>query len=483
MRRKTQPVFEQIPIAGLGPKGKPIAYVDDRLVTLDRGVPGDVVDLQVIRKRKTSLDARVIRIHHLSPRRVEPFCQHFGACGGCKWQDIPYTDQLIYKQKSVWNAFNRFLSTNSAIESAAIDPAEPMKVRPILAAPSTQFYRNKLEFTFSNRRWLSQAEIESGERFDRQNALGFHAPGMFDKVLDIETCYLQPEPSNAIRQSLRAFARHHSISFYDPKTHTGLLRTLMIRTASTGETMVVVAFQQDDRPIIEAVMQHLANTFPQITSLIYTINPKFNDTLYDLEMTTWRGQAFITETLGDLQFRIGPKSFFQTNTAQALTLYQQVATLAGLTGTETVYDLYTGTGTIANFVARQARRVIGIECIAEAIEDAKENSWLNGIGNTQFFAGDTKAVLTPDFVAQMGAPDVLITDPPRAGMHPDVIESILTIQPPRIVYVSCNPKTQAQDIEALYSHYRLVIMQPVDMFPQTYHVENIVLLERRSPTD
>jgi 23S rRNA (uracil1939-C5)-methyltransferase len=474
LRQKKLPIFEQVTISGIGPKGKPTACVDDRLVTIDRGVPGDVVDLQITRKRKTSLEAKVIRVHQSSPRRVEPFCQHFGACGGCKWQDMPYADQLTYKQKSVWKAFSPFLERNSDSETT-----EPVEVRLILAAASTQFYRNKLEFTFSNRRWLSQAEIESGERFDRQNALGFHAPGMFDKVLEIETCYLQPEPSNAIRQSLRAFAHHHHLSFYDPKTHEGLLRTLMIRTASTGETMVVVAFQQDDRPMIEAVMQHLAHAFPQITSLIYTINPKFNDTLYDLEMVTWRGQAFITEVLGDLQFRIGPKSFFQTNTTQALTLYQQVAALAGLTGRETVYDLYTGTGTIANFVARQAQQVIGIEFIAEAIEDAKENSRLNGISNTQFFAGDIKAVLTPDFIAQMGAPDVLITDPPRAGMHPDVIQTILAAHPPRMVYVSCNPQTQAHDIQALQSHYRLVLMQPVDMFPQTYHVENIALLERR----
>jgi 23S rRNA (uracil1939-C5)-methyltransferase len=469
LRRKKLPVFEQITISSIGPKGKPTACVDDRIVVVDRGVPGDVVDVQITRKRKSTLEARVIRVHQPSPRRVEPFCQHFGACGGCKWQDMSYADQLNYKQKAVWSAFEHLLHS------------EPVEVRPILAAPSTQFYRNKLEFTFSNRRWLSQAEIASGESFDRQNALGFHAPGMFDKVLDIETCYLQPEPSNAIRQSLRAFAREQQISFYDPKTHEGLLRTLMIRTTRTSETMVLVAFQQDDRPVIEAVMQHLANTFPQLTSLMYTINPKFNDTLYDLEIVTWRGQPFITETLGDLQFRIGPKSFFQTNTAQALTLYQQVAALAGLTGTELVYDLYTGTGTIANFIAQQAQKVIGIESIAEAIDDARENSRLNSITNTQFFAGDIKAVLTPDFIAQMGPPDVLITDPPRAGMHPDVIQTILATQPPRIVYVSCNPQTQAKDIQTLRSHYRLVLVQPVDMFPQTYHVENIALLERRSP--
>jgi 23S rRNA (uracil1939-C5)-methyltransferase len=462
------PLFEQVSISGIGAKGRPTAWVNDRLVLLDRGVPGDVVDLQITRQRPQRLEARVVRVHQYAANRVEPICQHFGACGGCKWQDMPYADQLSYKQKAVWAAFAPLLQ------------AEAVDVRPILAAPSTEYYRNKLEYTFSHRRWLSPAEIASDQSFDRQNALGFHVPGMFDKVLDIETCYLQPEPSNAIRQAVRAFARSHQLSFYDPKTHEGLLRTLMIRTTSSGETMVIVAFQHDDRAAIEPLMQHLTTTFPQITSLIYTINSKFNDTLYDLEMVTWYGQDFITEILGDLHFRIGPKSFFQTNTAQALTLYQQVATLAGLTGRETVYDLYTGTGTIANFIARQAQQVIGIEAIPEAIADAQANSRLNNIVNTQFFAGDIKEVLTPEWMAQVGQPDVLITDPPRAGMHPDVIQTLVATQPPRIVYVSCNPTTQAQDIQQLQSHYHLQRLQPVDMFPHTYHVENIALLQRRS---
>lgn len=455
-----------VTLTGMGAKGKSIAWVNEQAIVVDRGLPGDVVDLQVTRKRKDYLEAKVVQFHQLSQQRVEPFCQHFGACGGCKWQDLPYAEQLDYKQKAVW----------TALES--IRQATPFEFRAILAAPATRYYRNKLEFTFSNRRWLSQAEIESGQSFDRRNALGFHAPGMFDKVIDVESCYLQPEPSNAIRQSLRSFALEHQLPFYDAKTHEGCLRTLMIRTSSTGETMVVVVFQADDRPVIHQVMEHLATTFPQITSLIYTLNPKLNDTLFDLEMVTWRGQAFITERLGDLQFRIGAKSFFQTNTAQALTLYQQVIELAGLTGREIVYDLYTGTGTIANFIARQAAKVVGIESVAEAIEDAKENSCLNGISNTKFFAGDIKDVLTPDLIDCEGKPDVLITDPPRAGMHPDVIKTILATQPDRIIYVSCNPQTQAHDIQLLQERYQLLIVQPVDMFPQTYHVENIALLQR-----
>lgn len=467
MRRKKLPLLQQITLSGIGAKGKTIAWVNEQRVVVDRGLPGDVVDLQVIRKRKNYLEARVVQFHQFSLQRVAPFCQHFGACGGCKWQDLPYEQQLQYKQKSVW---------------AALEPVsqEAFEFRDILAAPATRYYRNKLEFTFSNRRWLTQAEIESGQSFDRQNALGFHAPGMFDKVIEIETCYLQPEPSNAIREALRSFALEHQLSFYDAKTHQGLLRTLMIRTSSTGETMVVVAFHEDDRLAIQQVMDYLATTFPEITALIYTINPKFNDTLSDLEMLVWSGKAFITEQLGNLQFRVGPKSFFQTNTLQALTLYQQVAELAGLTGKEIVYDLYTGTGTIANFVARRAAKIVGIEYVAEAIEDARENSRLNGIDNTRFFAGDIKEVLQPNLIDREGKPDVLITDPPRAGMHPDVIQSILEVQPDRIVYVSCNPQTQAIDLQLLQAKYQLQIVQPVDMFPQTYHVENIALLQSRS---
>jgi 23S rRNA (uracil1939-C5)-methyltransferase len=468
----------------MGAKGKSIAWIErqpseqqsseqpvpeQQMIVVDRGLPGDVVDLQVTRRRKTHLEAKVVKIHQVSEQRVEPFCQHFGACGGCKWQDLPYSDQLHYKQKAVW----------TALES--VQQRTPFEFRDILASPLTYHYRNKLEFTFSNRRWLTQAEIESGQRFDRHNALGFHAPGRFDKVIDIETCYLQPDPSNAIRRSLRSFALEHQLEFYDAKAHQGLLRTLMIRTSSTGEIMVVVVFHANDRSAIQAVMQHLADTFPQITALLYTINPKLNDTLSDLDMLTWRGQDFITERLGDLKFRIGAQSFFQTNTIQALKLYQQVLQLAGLTGQETVYDLYTGTGTIANFVAHQSAKVVGIEYVAAAIEDAQENSRLNGIHNTRFFAGDIKEVLNPEFVEREGKPDVLITDPPRAGMHPDVVQSILSAQPDRIVYVSCNPQTQAIDLQLLQRQYQVQVVQPVDMFPHTYHVETIALLQRISP--
>lgn len=466
-RRKPLLIVEQVAVSSIGAKGKPIALVDGTVAYLDQGVPGDIVDLQVKRRKKGYFEARVLRFHQHSPLRVEPFCQHFGDCGGCKWQNLPYGEQLKYKQKAVW----------AALEELHL--AEPFEFREILPSPATQYYRNKLEYTFSNRRWLSQAEVDSQTPIADRNAAGFHVRGMFDRVLDIETCYLQPEPSNAIRQALRAFAVAHELEFYDPRAHTGFLRTLMIRTASTGDVMAVVVFAKADRPAIEQVMQHLAAEFPQITSLLYTINAKLNDTLFDLEILTWRGSDFITEQLGDLKFRIGAKSFFQTNTEQAFHLYQQAADLAGLTGCETVYDLYTGTGTIANFIARQAKQVVGIEYVAEAIEDAKVNSSLNHIYNTRFFAGDIKTVLTPGFVAQEGKPDVLITDPPRAGMHPDVVQQILQIQPDRIVYVSCNPNTQANDLKLLNEQYKLQIVQPVDMFPQTYHVENVALLERR----
>jgi 23S rRNA (uracil1939-C5)-methyltransferase len=466
-RRKKLPIVEQVAISSIGAKGKPIALVDGVVAYLDQGVPGDIVDLQLKRRKKGHFEAIVLRFHQYSNQRIAPFCQHFGDCGGCKWQNLPYAEQLKYKQKAVWSDLEE------------LHWAEPFEFRDILPSPSTQYYRNKLEYTFSNRRWLSQAEVDAGESITHRNALGFHVRGRFDRVLDLEECYLQPEPSNAIRQALRTFALEHNLEFYDPRAHTGLLRTVMIRTASTGDAMVVVVFAQDDRPTIAAVMQHLDAEFPQITALLYTINSKLNDTLFDLEMQLWRGSEYITEQLGDLKFRIGAKSFFQTNTEQAFHLYQQAATLAGLTGQETVYDLYTGTGTIANFIARQARKVIGIESVAEAIEDAKENSRLNQIHNTHFFAGDMKAVLTPEFVAQQGEPDVLITDPPRAGMHPDVVQQILQIQPQRIVYVSCNPSTQAQDLKLLSESYQLNIVQPVDMFPQTYHVETVALLEKR----
>lgn len=466
-RRKKLQIVEQVTISSLGAKGKPIALVDGKLAYLDQGVPGDVVDLQLKRRKKGYFEAKVLRFHQYSNVRSEPFCQHFGDCGGCKWQNLPYAEQLKYKQKAVWAALEAF------------HLAEPFEFRDILPSPFTQYYRNKLEYTFSSRRWLSQAEVDSEAPIADRNAAGFHVRGMFDRVLDIEHCYLQPEPSNAIRLSLRAFALKHGLEFYDPRAHTGFLRTLMIRTTSTGEVMAVVVFAKDDRPMIQQVMQHLATEFPQITSLLYTINTKLNDTLFDLDILTWRGSNFITEQLGDLKFQIGAKSFFQTNTEQAFHLYQQAAALAGLTGQETVYDLYTGTGTIANFIARQAKQVIGIEFVAEAIEDAKVNSSLNNIHNTRFFAGDMKAVLTPEFVAQEGRPDVLITDPPRAGMHPDVVQQILQIQPDRIVYVSCNPNTQANDLKLLSQQYKLQIVQPVDMFPQTYHVENVALLVPR----
>lgn len=466
-RRKPLPLLEQISISSIGAKGKAVAWMNDIPIYVDQGVPGDVVDLQITRRKNKQLEARVVHVHQYSNQRIDPFCQHFGECGGCKWQYLPYDEQLNYKQKAVW----------TALESLHL--TEPFEFREILPSPSSRYYRNKLEFTFSNRRWLSQAEVDSSHDIAQRQGLGFHIRGRFDKVLDIEECYLQPEPSNVIRQSLRSFALENQLEFYDPKEHTGFLRTLMIRTTSTQESMVVVVFARDDRDSIHQVMQHLASEFPQITSLMYTINTKLNDTIYDLDIIPWRGDPFITEQLGDLQFRIGAKSFFQTNTEQAFQLYKQVEKFAGLSGHETVYDLYTGTGTIANFVAHHAAQVIGIEYVAEAIEDAKKNSQLNNIHNTRFFAGDMKEVLNQEFIDREGRPDVLITDPPRAGMHPDVIKTILAIQPSRIVYVSCNPTTQATDIGLLQEQYTLRCVQPVDMFPQTYHVETVALLERR----
>lgn len=464
-RRKKKPLFENIRIESIGAEGKALARVDDMVVFTSLVVPGDVVDLQVVKKRKNYMEAVVTNIREYSAERTTPFCEHFGTCGGCKWQYLPYTRQLEYKQQQVADQLRRIGKTN-------IPP-----ILPILGSKQETFYRNKLEFTFSNKRWLTQDEVDSDERIEDTSALGFHIPGMFDKVLDINKCWLQPSPSNDIRNFINSYTRENNLSYFDIKKKEGLLRTLIIRTASTGEVMVIVSFFRDDKKEINALLNAVKEKFPDITSLMYVINEKANDTITDQQIELYTGRDHIFEEMEGLKFKIGPKSFYQTNSGQAYELYKTARSFAGLKGNEVVYDLYTGTGTIANFIARNAKKVIGIEYIPEAISDAKENSALNGISNTEFFSGDMKDVLNKEFLGRNGRPDVVITDPPRAGMHDDVVATLLKMNPQKIVYVSCNPATQARDIKNLSSHYSVAKVQPVDMFPHTHHVENVVLLE------
>ena len=466
-KRRELPLHEGIKIVDVAAEGKAIAKVDGLVVFVPFAVPGDVVDIQTYRKRKGFAEGRVMRFVEYSADRVEPVCEHFGVCGGCKWQMLPYELQLKHKQKQVEDNLSR------------IGKVELPQISPILGAPETTFYRNKLEFTFSNKRWLTEKEIGSEREFTQMNALGFHIPGMFDKVLDINKCWLQTDVSNQIRNSIREFCFQHNFTFFDLREQTGLMRTLIIRTTSTGELMVIVVFFEDDEEKRTMLMKHLEETFPQITSLLYIINEKKNDTITDQEVVTWSGNDCIYEEMEGLKFKIGPKSFYQTNSEQAYNLYKVTREFAQLSETDLVYDLYTGTGTIANFVARNVAKVVGIEYVEEAIEDAKVNSLANGIDNTLFFAGDMKDILNQEFILEHGRPDVLITDPPRAGMHTDVVEAILFANPKRIVYVSCNPATQARDLNLFDTNYKVTRVQPVDMFPHTHHVENVVLLERR----
>ena len=447
-----------------------MAKVNELVIFVPYVVPGDVVDLQVKRKKNHYAEAVAVKFHEKSPLRTEPFCSHFGVCGGCKWQCLSYEEQLKYKQKQVFDNLTR------------IGKVELPEFRPILGSEKTRFYRNKLEFTFSNKRWLTEEEVKQDVKYDQMNAVGFHIPGAFDKVLAIDKCWLQDDISNQIRNAVRDYAYAHNFPFFDLRTQEGLLRNIMIRTSSTGELMVVLQCKVTDdegRRKMEEILQFMADSFPQITSLMYVINNKCNDTIGDLDVEVFKGNDHIFEEMEGLRFKVGPKSFYQTNSEQAYNLYKVAREFAGLTGNELVYDLYTGTGTIANFVARQARKVVGIEYVPEAIEDAKVNSALNGIDNTLFYAGDMKDILTNDFIAEHGRPDVIITDPPRAGMHNDVIDVILAAEPKRIVYVSCNPATQARDLQLLDGKYKVTAVQPVDMFPHTHHVENIVLLHRR----
>lgn len=453
-------------VSDMAAEGKSICRVDDQVVFVTGAVPGDVVDIQIVKKRSNYAEGNVVRFVSLSPLRVQPFCPHFGKCGGCKWQMIPYPKQVEYKEREVINNLRR------------LGHVELPENLPILPSEKNEYYRNKLEYTFSSKRWLTAEELADPSVL-KTPGVGFHVPGLFDKVVDITDCHLQAEPSNAIRNWLRNYAFAHNLTFYDLRERHGLLRNLTIRTASTGDIMVILSLGEDEPEATQALLQALAEAFPSITSLMYVVNQKANDTIADLVIKCFRGEPYITERMGDVSFRVGPKSFYQTNSEQAHRLYDVAKEFASLTGNEVVYDLYTGTGTIANYVARSARKVVGVEYVPEAIEDAKVNSQINGIENTEFFAGDMKDVLTLDFIAQHGQPDVMIVDPPRAGMHPDVVQTILKAQPKRIVYVSCNSATQARDIQMMDAQYKVEALRPVDMFPHTHHVESVVLLVRR----
>ncbi len=466
-KKKQYPLIEGLKIIELAAEGKALGKHGDMVVFVPMAVPGDVVDVQVNSKRKRFMEGYITRYVTRSPLRVDPFCTHYGECGGCKWQSLPYEEQLRFKQQQVFDQLSR------------IGRMELPPVSPILGSERTICYRNKLEFTFSCSRWIPRAQMISGEAVADRNGLGFHVPGMFDKVVDIERCWLQDGPSNAIRLAVRSFAVEHGMSFYNMRTHEGLLRNLIVRTSSTGEVMVIVVFGGEDKEQMELMLNHIKERFPEITSLMYVVNEKMNDTIGDLDILLHSGRDHIFEQMEGLRFKIGPKSFYQTNSQQAYNLYKVAREFAGLTGGEIVYDLYTGTGTIANFVARGCRKVVGVEYVPEAIEDAKVNSQINGIDNTVFYAGDMKDVLNASFIAANGRPDVVILDPPRAGIHGDVAEAVLAAAPQTIVYVSCNPATQARDMALFDAAYKVVAVRPVDMFPHTHHVENVVKLHRR----
>lgn len=469
MPRKKNHLFENIEVLDAAAKGKSVAKAPDgKVIFLSNAVPGDIVDIQTGRKKKSFYEGKAVKFHKLSSKRTEPVCKYFGVCGGCKWQNLKYEEQLAYKQNEV---------TNNLIR---IGHLELPKVNAIIGCDKIYFYRNKMEFSFSSSRWLSYDEINSGKDFDNRNALGFHIPRMWDKILDIDTCYLQEDPSNAIRNTIKEFAVKHDISFFNPRDLNGLLRTLMIRISSTGEIMVVLQLFAEDKKKRELLLHHVAEKFPEITSLQYVINEKGNDTIYDQEVIVFKGRDHIFEEMEGLRFKINAKSFYQTNSAQAYELYKVTRDFANLSGDEIVYDLYTGTGTIAQFVAKNAKKVIGVESVPEAIADAKINAAYNNINNTAFFVGDMAKVFTSEFIAKNGTPDVIITDPPRDGMHKNVIDQLLSILPKKIVYVSCNSATQARDLSLMKEKYRIIKTQAVDMFPQTHHVENVVLLELKN---
>lgn len=463
-KRRELPLLEKVEITDVAAEGNALTRVNDMVVFVPFGAPGDIVDIQLTKKKKNYAEGRITALHAPGAVRVEPRCGHFTVCGGCRWQHLPYEFQLRCKQRQVKDAIERI---------AKIDAPD---VLPIMGSDNIWEYRNKMEYTFSNKKWLTYEQLSSGEEFSDRDGAGFHIPGAFDKVLDIESCHLQDDFGNRLRKFIRDFGKEHGYTFYDLRQQQGLLRTLMIRIASTGEIMAVMVFGDSDMDKIETLLTAVKERFPEITSLLYVINTKVNDTIGDQEVITFHGRDYIEEEMEGLRFRIGPKSFYQTNSRQAYRLYSVARDFAGLTGNELVYDLYTGTGTIANFVARNASKVIGIEYVPEAIADAKVNSSVNGIDNTLFYAGDMKDVLTDEFISVHGRPDVMIVDPPRAGMHEDVVNVILNAEPQRIVYVSCNPATQARDLALLDQKYKVDAIQPVDMFPHTAHVENVVKL-------
>ncbi len=469
-KKKELPLLERVEITGVAAEGKALARVNDLVVFVPFVVPGDVVDLQIKRKKHSYAEAEAVKFYEYSTERDTPFCKHYGVCGGCKWQCLSYENQLKYKQQQVFDALTR------------IGKVELPPLMPIMGSEQVREYRNKLEFTFSDKRWLTWQEVAEDVKYDNMNALGFHIPGAFDKVLDIEECALMQGLNNRLRNGIRDFAMQNGVPFYNIRSHTGVLRSMMIRTSTTGEVMLLLQARiesDNDMRGFEKVLQYVADSFPEVTSLLYVVNNKCNDTFGDLEVVTYKGTDVIYEEMEGLRFKVGPKSFYQTNSKQAYNLYKVAREFAALTGEEVVYDLYTGTGTIANFVAAKAKKVVGIEYVEDAIVDARVNAGLNGFTNLSFFAGDMKDILTRDFINEHGRPDVIITDPPRAGMHNDVIDTILFAAPERIVYVSCNPATQARDLQLLDVDYRVVAVQPVDMFPHTHHVENVVLLERK----
>ena len=470
-KKKPFPVLENITITDVAAEGKALTRVGEMVVFVPFAVPGDIVDLQIKKKKHSYCEAEVVRFIKYSNVRATPKCAHFGVCGGCKWQNLPYEEQLKAKQKQVYDQLRR------------IGKVELPEFQPIMGSVKTFEYRNKLEFGCCNKRWLTKDQVASGFKYDNMNGIGFHITGAFDKILPIEKCWLMDDTHNQIRNAIRDYAFENNLNFFDLRGQKGLLRDIIIRNSNTGEWMVIVQFhydQEGDEQKAKALLQHVADRFPQITALMYVNNQKCNDTIGDQDVMVFKGNDHIFETMEGLKFKVGPKSFYQTNTDQAYLLYKVAREFAQLTGEEIVYDLYTGTGTIANFVAHKAKKVIGIEYVPEAIEDAKVNSQVNGIENTSFFAGDMKDILTDDFIAEHGRPDVIITDPPRAGMHPDVISVIMKARPKRIVYVSCNPSTQARDLQLLDAEYKVVKVQPVDMFPHTPHVENVVLLELKN---
>jgi len=465
-KNKAQEIIENVAVIDVVDDGRAVGRVSDLVVFISHAVPGDVVDVRVTRKRKKYVESVPVRFSKYSEWRVEPVCSNFAVCGGCKWQDFDYRQQLLFKHKNVSDCLMR------------LGKLEIPEIAPVLAADPTLFYRNKLEFTFSSNRWLTDEEVQSENEITDRDALGFHIPGMFDKVLDIDRCCLQPDPSNAIRTAIRDFALQENMPFYDLRNHQGYLRTLVIRTSSVGGVMVIVSFHHENTAMSEKLLNFVWKRFPEVTSLMYVINPKQNDSFSDLGVNLYKGSPYIMEEMEGLKFKVGPKSFYQTNSNQAYQLYKIVRGFAGLTGREVVYDLYTGTGTMANFLARNAKKVIGIECVSEAIEDAIYNSAINGIRNTSFFTGDMKDVFTIEFIQKYGTPDVVVLDPPRAGIHSKVIEAMLLAMPKRVIYVSCNPSSQARDLALIQEYYRITDVQPIDMFPHTHHVENVVRLER-----